>query len=179
MKFPDWWEAPDELFRIDGHCGLVAAWTVLRYFGKRVSVPNLIGACRYTKRHGVFSVSLAAALKTQGLSVSFHSEPDSAIGGYERRCYAYARRVGVVVEPALELAEVLRQRSRGKIPIVLFNTPANVGHFSPLLGGRNGIISLPLADGDKMPESTFVARWSDPDILRQCVIAGAPRSRLT
>jgi hypothetical protein len=25
MKFPDWWEAPDELFRIDGHCGLVAA----------------------------------------------------------------------------------------------------------------------------------------------------------
>ena len=24
IKFPDWWEAPDELFRIDGHCGLVA-----------------------------------------------------------------------------------------------------------------------------------------------------------
>lgn len=143
------------------------------------SESNLVNACRYTKRHGVFSVSLAAALKAYGLSVSFHSEPDRKFGGYERRCYAYARRVGVVVEPALELAEVLNQRSRGNIPIVFFNTPANVGHFSPLLGFRNGMVRLPLADGGKMPKSTFVARWSDPDILGQCVIAGAPHSRLT
>jgi hypothetical protein len=63
MKFPNWWEAPDELFRIDGHCGLVAAWAVLRYFGKRISVPKLVEACRYRKLHGVFAVSLAAALK--------------------------------------------------------------------------------------------------------------------
>jgi len=179
MKFPDWWEAPDGLFRIDGHCGLVAAWAVLRYFGRRVSVPNLVDACRYTKRHGVFAVSLAAALKTHGLSVSFHSESDGTIGGFERRCYAYARRVGIVVEPALELSEVLRRRSRGNIPIVLFDTPSNVGHFSPLLGLRNGTLRLPLADGGKMDESIFVARWSAPDILRQCVVAGAaPRRRL-
>ena len=118
MKFPDWWEAPDELFRIDGHCGLVAAWVVLRYFGKRVSVPNLVEACRYTKRHGVFAVSLAAALKTQGLSVSFHSERDAQIGGFERRCYAYARRLGIVAEAPLELSEVLRRRKHGNIPIV-------------------------------------------------------------
>ena len=63
MKFPEWWEAPDELFNIDGHCGLVAAWVVLRHFEKRISVPHLVKACRYTKRHGVFTVSLAAALK--------------------------------------------------------------------------------------------------------------------
>lgn len=60
------------------------------------SESNLVNACRYTKRHGVFSVSLAAALKAYSLSVSFHSEPDRKVGGYERRCYAYARRVGVV-----------------------------------------------------------------------------------
>jgi hypothetical protein len=177
MKFPDWWEAPDELFKIDGHCGLVAAWVVLHHFGKRVSVPKLVEASRYTKRHGVFAVSLAAALKTHGLSVSFHSQPDAHIGGFERRCYAYARSVGIVVEASLELSEVLRWRKRGNIPIVLFNTSANDGHFSPLLGSRNGTLRLPLADGGKMPESTFIARWSDPGILRQCVIAGAAPRR--
>jgi len=175
--FPDWWEAPDELFRIDGHCGLVAAWVVLRCFGKRDSVPNLVEACRYTKRHGVFAVSLAAALKTHGLSVSFHSERDDHIGGFERRCYAYARRLGIVAEAPLALSEVLRRRKRGNIPIVLFNTPAGDGHFSPLLGSRNGTLRLPLADGGKMPESTFIARWSDADILRQCVIVGAAPRR--
>jgi hypothetical protein len=177
MTFPDWWEAPDELFRIDGHCGLVAAWVVLRYFGKRVSVPNLVEACRYTKRHGVFTVSLAAALKTHGLSVSFHSQRDAHIGGFERRCYAYARRLGIVAEAPLELSEVLRRRKRGNIPIVLFNTPAGDGHFSPLLGSRNGTLRLPLADGGKMPESAFIARWSDAGILRQCVIVGAAPRR--
>jgi hypothetical protein len=177
MKFPDWREAPDELFRIDGHCGLVAAWVVLRYFGKRVSVSNLVEACRYTKRHGVFAVSLAAALQTHGLSVSFHSERDAHIGGFERRCYAYARRLGIVAEAPLELTEVLRRRKRGNVLIVLFNTSAGDGHFSPLLGSRNGTLRLPMADGSKMPESTFIARWSDPDILRQCVIVGAATRR--
>jgi len=177
MKFPDWWEAPDELFRIDGHCGLVAAWVVLRHFGKRVSVPKLVESCRYTKRHGVFAVSLAAALKTYGLSVSFHSEPDTNISGFERRCYVYARRLGIVAQAPLDLSQVLRQRKGGDIPIVLFNTPANDGHFSPLLGSRNGTLRLPLADGGKMAECTFIARWPDPDTLRQCVIVGAAPRR--
>ena len=172
MKFPDWWEAPDELFKIDGHCGLVAAWAVLRHFGKSVSVPKLVESCRYTKRHGVFAVSLAAALKTYGLSVSFHSQPDSHIGGFERRCYGYARRVGIVAQAPLVLSDVLRQHSRGNIPIVLFNTTEDVGHFSPLLGLRNGKLRLPLADGGQMPKATFIARWSDPGTLRQCLIVG-------
>jgi hypothetical protein len=171
MKFPEWHAAPDELFRIDGHCGLVAAWMVLRHFGKSVAVPNLIQACRYTKRHGVFAVSLAAALKTYGLSVLFHSDPDSRIGGFERSCYAYARRLGIIAQPALELSEVLRQRRIGRIPILLFNTPAGVGHFSPLLGCRNGTLQLPLVDGGGMSKSAFLMKWSEPEILRQCVIA--------
>ena len=172
MQFPDWSEAPDELLRIDGHCGLIAAWVVLRYFGRRVSAANLIKECRYTKRHGVFTVSLAAALKTYGLSVAFHSERDSHISGFERRCYFYARRLGVFAEAPLDVSELLRSRKRGNIPIVLFNTAANRGHFSPLLGLRNGILQLPLADGGKMPKSTFIDRWSDPGILKQCVIVG-------
>jgi hypothetical protein len=64
MKFPEWWKAPEEILKMDGHCGLVAAWPVLHYFGKHISVPEIIASCRYTKRYGVF---LAAGLKEHGL----------------------------------------------------------------------------------------------------------------
>ncbi|SRR5216683_3580126 len=170
MKFPEWSEVPDELLGMEGHCGLIAAWLVLRYFSKRVSVPKLVAACGYTKRHGVFTVGLASGLKTHGLTVSFHSDPDSHVGGFERRCYAHARRLGILAEPALELDAVLHERRRGRIPIVFFNTPSDVGHFSPLLGVRNRALRLPLADGGEISESDFLVRWSEPDILRQCVI---------
>jgi hypothetical protein len=170
MKFPVWSEAPDELLEMEGHCGLIAAWMVLRYFSKRVSVPKLIADCSYTKRHGVFTVGLAAGLKMHGLAVSFHSDPDIHVGGFERRCYAHARRLGIFPKSALSLEGVLHERRCGRIPILFFNTASNVGHFSPLLGVRNGVLRLPLADGKKIPESDFLDRWSEPDILRQCVI---------
>ena len=170
MKFPDWSDAPEELVAMEGHCGLIAAWTILRHFGKRVSVPKLVTTCGYTKRHGVFTVGLAAGLKEHGLRVSFHSDPDIEIGWFERRCYARAYHLGILAAPALDLPNVLRERTRGRIPIVFFNTPSDVGHFSPLLGIRNGELRLPLADGGKMSEDDFLKRWTEPKILRQCVI---------
>jgi hypothetical protein len=170
MNFPGWSDAPKPLLAMDGHCGLIAAWTVLRYFGKRVSLPNLVKACGYTKRYGVFTVGLAAGLKQHGLGVSFHSDPDTQIGRSEKRCYARACHLGVLAEPALDLPAVLRERRRGRIPIVFFNTSSDVGHFSPLLGIRNGQLRLPLAEGGKMSESDFIRRWTEPEILRQCVI---------
>jgi hypothetical protein len=133
-------------------------------------VPKLARACAYTKRHGVFTVGLAAGLKEHGLQVSFHSDPDAHVGGFEKRCYARACRIGVLPEPALELSAIFRERKRGRIPIVFFNTPTDVGHFSPLLGIQNGELRLPLADGGKMSEGDFLDRWSEPEILRQCVI---------
>ncbi len=172
MAFPSWWDAPDEIFRIDGHCGLLAAWAVLRYFGKRVSAPQLTRECRYTNRHGVFTVSLAAAVRSHGLSASFHSDPDPEIGGFEKRCYGYARRLGILPQQSVDVSYLLRERRRGRIPIVLFNTPEDVGHFSPLLGRRAGMLQLPLARNGEMSEADFTIRWSEPGILRQCVIVG-------
>jgi hypothetical protein len=119
-------------------------------------VPNLVKACGYTKRHGVFTVGLAAGLKEQGLCVSFHSDPDKHIGVFEKRCYARAPRFGVRAAPALDLSTVLRARYRGCIPIVFFNTPSNVGHFSPLLGILDGELRLPLAEGGKMSKGDFL-----------------------
>lgn len=172
MKFPDWWEAPEELLEIDGHCGLLAAWAVLRSFGKSTEVSRLVRTCRYTKRYGVFTIDLAACLLEHGLDVSFHSEPDSEIGEFERRGYARAYRIGLQVRPALGLPGLLRERRRGRVPIVIYSTPLNAGHFSPLLSLRHGVLRLPLAEGGTMPENEFLTRWTAPGILRQAVIAG-------
>jgi len=145
MKFPEWWEAPGEIQDLDGHCGIIAAWSVLHHFGKSVAVPKIISSRRHTKRYGVFSVNLAAGLKELGLQVSFHSEQDDKIGGFEKR---------------------------GRIPIVLYDTPSASGHFSPLLGIRGELLRLPLAENGAMSTDDFLAAWSAPGILKQCVIAG-------
>jgi len=76
MDFPSYADAPSSLLAADGHCGLLTAWTVLRYFGKRVSATKVIKACRYTRRYGVFTIGLATALAEHGLSVKFHTQRD-------------------------------------------------------------------------------------------------------
>ncbi len=171
MSLPNWWEAPSTLLKFDGHCGLLAAWMVLRHFRKRVSVQALTDACQYTKRHGVFTIALATCLKMHGVRVSFCTDPDPEIGGFEKRCYARAARLGILPLPALELSAVALALRRGCIPIVLFNSESGIGHFSPVRGIRKGRIMLPLADEEEMPTKRFIARWSEPAILRQCVIA--------
>ena len=171
VQLPNWWDAPKSFLEIDGHCGLLAAWMVLRHFKKRFSANNLAGACSYTKRHGVFTVGLAATLKLHGLRVSFHTDPDPQIGGFERRCYARAARMGLHPLPALELTDVLKAQRAGAVPIILFNSESDVGHFSPLIGLHKGVLNLPLADGEKMGMAQFLTGWSEPGILRQCIIA--------
>jgi hypothetical protein len=171
VSFPEWWTAPDEILDLDGHCGLVAAWTVLQHFDKSISVPQLVSACRYTKLYGVFSVNLAAGLKELGLKVSFHSEPDNDIGAFEMRGYRRLKRLGVPVDSALEVSDLLSLRRRRRIPIVLYDTPSKSGHFSTILGTRRGMLHLPLADSRLMPREEFLAAWTAPKILRQCVVA--------
>jgi hypothetical protein len=173
MNFPNWRNAPEELLEIDGHCGLLAAWSVLEHFGKQTEVRRLAKACRHTRRYGIFTVCLASCLKEHGLQVSFNSDPDSEIGELERRGYARARRLGVPIGPALDLPILLRERQRGRLPIVFFNSSSDVGHFSPLLGLRRGVLRLPLADDGTVPVSEFLARWSDPGILRQSIVVGS------
>jgi hypothetical protein len=170
MRFPKWWEAPTEILEMDGHCGLIAAWSVLHYFGKRASVQEIVSSCRHTKRHGIFSVFLATGLKEMGLQVSFHSEEDPHIGELEKRGYARARRLGIPVEPALELSDLLRSRRQGRIPIVFYDMSTESGHFSTLLGRKGDLLRLPLASGGTMPIDEFLAAWSAPGICRQCVI---------
>ena len=170
VQVADWWKAPDEVFAVDGHCGLLAAWIVLAARGRLASVPEIARKCRHTKRHGIFTVSLAAALTEMGLVVSFHSDPDPEIGEFERRCYARAYRIGVLVRPALTSEQLLDEVQRDHVSIVLFNTDSDQGHFSPLLGEIDGKLHLPLANQGSMSRDEFRMRWSAPGILRQCVV---------
>ncbi len=141
-------------------------------FGKRVSTHALTEDCRYTKRHGVFTIGLATCLKVHGLQVSFHTDPDPAIGGYERRCYAQAAKLGILPRPAIDLPALVLAVRHGDVPIVLFNSETGVGHFSPLVGFRNRKVELPLADEEAIPKKRFLARWTEPGINKQCIIAG-------
>ena len=110
MSIPDWSQAPPALLAMDGHCGLLAAWQVLSHFGRRVPASRIVSACGYTKRYGVFTIGLAAGLVELGLDVAFHSEPDSRIRATEKRCYSRARALGISIEGALSLEQVLLTR---------------------------------------------------------------------
>lgn len=149
LNLPNWWEAPSGLLETDGHCGLLATWIVLRHFRKRVSVGSVREGCQLTKGHGIFTVGLATCLKMHGLQVSFHTDPDPQIGSFEKHCYGRAASLGIHPHPALELSALSITLRRGCIPIILFNSESDVGHFSPSVGIRSGSVILPLADEEK------------------------------
>jgi hypothetical protein len=170
MSIPDWSQAPLALLTMDGHCGLVAAWQVLRHFGLRVPASRIPPACGYTKRYGVFTIGLAAGLTELGLDVAFHSELDLEVRATERRCYARARARGIPIEGALSLEQVLQTRSQRAVPIVFYETADGQGHFSPLIGARNGRLVLPLDENRTVRREDFLLRWTAPGVLRQAII---------
>ena len=172
LAFPMTDDAPAALWRLDGHCGPLAVWGILRYFKKRRAVEQLIRACRHTKKHGTFAIALALALREHGLSITFHSQTDPAPNRIERQCYALAERAGVVLAGAIELEAVLEQISTKCIPIFLYNTDQNNGHFSPAVGVDRGRVILPYASEaqTRMEKAELLCRWSAPDIYRQCIV---------
>src|SRR6266508_3291500 len=174
MQFPDYSEAPPGLLAVDGHCGVLAAWTTLRHFGMRSSAARLLKACRYTTRHGVFSIGLAVALAEHGLGVTFYSQRDRRRQTLERRLYNRARRLGVVIRRATNLRRLLAAIDAHHVPIVFYNTDENVGHFSPLLGMRRGRLLLPNTLEGSVAVSEFQRRWRAPGILRQAIMAKRP-----
>jgi hypothetical protein len=134
MNFPEYNDAPPSIYAIDSNCGVLAAWGVLTYFGRRTSVRKLLRLCRHTKKHGVFTIALALALYDHGLSVDFYSDCDPAPKWIERACYARARRLGLQVKQAINVHKLVRRIDRDHIGVVFYNTEDDVGHFSPLLG---------------------------------------------
>ena len=170
-QFPGYYEAPAALFALDGNCGPMSVWLLLRYFRKRTSSERIIRFCRYTKRHGTFTIALAVALREHGLKVNFRTEEDSAPMPVERRLYRTAEKLGVVMGKALQVDELLHRIRHGEIAIVCFNTDAGDGHFSPLIGVKRRHLVLPYTDRGEMDVDEFERRWAAPGICRQCVFA--------
>jgi hypothetical protein len=171
IKFPSYWNAPSKLLMLDGCCGPVTAWGVLKYFGKRVSSARLVESCRYTKKHGTFMIALAVALREFGLTVSFYSAHDPNPNLIERRCFSIAERMGINIERAIDLNLLLKKISPCHIPVVLFNTPEDNGHISPLLGVERQSLILPYSEEEQIPKTVFLKRWNEPEIYKQCLVA--------
>jgi hypothetical protein len=169
MQFPDRQSAPSSLRAIDGSCGLLVAWGVLTHFGRRSSPKRLIDACRYTKKHGVFTIALGLALHERGLRVTFHSDPDPAPNRIERTCYARARIVGLPVKRGISVSKLLSMTNRTRIAVALYNTAEGNGHFSPVLGQRLDRLLMPYSDEGWLDRRTFARRWREPDVLGQCL----------
>ena len=131
---------------------------------------DLVKACRYTKKHGVFAIALAVALHERGLRVTFHTDPDPEPKRIERTCYARASALGLPVKPAIRLADLLKSVRPDQIAVVLYNSSRAEGHFSPLLGRRLDRLALPYDDDGGLDPRTFSRRWSAPEVLRQCVL---------
>jgi len=99
----------------------LVAWGVLTYFRRPCSVRDLVQACRYTKKHGVFAIALAVALHEKGLRVTFHTDPDPEPKRIERTCYARASALRLPVKPAIRLERISK---------IAGSKAAKLDHFS-------------------------------------------------
>jgi hypothetical protein len=170
-EFPGYYEAPLALFALEGNCGLMSVWLLLRHFHRRTSSERIIRLCRYSRRQGTFTIGLAIALREHGLRVTFHTDKDPAPMPIERRLYKTASKLGIVVEDALKVSEILDRVRCGEVAIVSFDTDDGDGHFSPLIGAKGRRLVLPYTENGIMDVEEFESRWTAPAICRQCILA--------
>lgn len=161
---------PKRLDRYPGNCGPVSVWMVLKYFRKRCCSDHLIESCGYTKECGCFTAGLALALNEYGLKVSFHSDPDDDPDPLEQKACELGRQKGVMMQPALDLPDLLKEITPARIAIVALDTDDGVGHFSPLLGAVRDMLVVPNIEGEHLPIDEFLKKWDSPGNLRQCLL---------
>jgi hypothetical protein len=174
--FPTVSDAPKALVNLEGGCGPLALWMVLRHFRVRTNPARIIRACRYSARHGVFTVAMAVALAEHGLPVTFHTRRDRHRKKTELILYPRARRLDVSIRPAIGVTELVATIGPDAIPIVFYRETEGLGHFTPLIGMRDNALILPNTETGRLSVSQFRRSWRKPGFLQQCVIAG-PRPR--
>ena len=163
---------------VEGHCGVLAAWVVLRHFHVRTSSESLLRAIRYSRKWGVFTIGIAVALAEHGLEVVFHSDPDPDIHPLERVLYARARRLGISVEPAINISRLSTEVAHGSVPVVFYRSGAGEGHFSPVAGIGCRRIVLPNDVEGRLSIARFCRAWRQTGFPRQVVIASRAAQRV-
>lgn len=170
LDFPKCSQAPKTIQALDGPCGPLAAWGVLRYFRKRTSVARLLKACSHTNQQGTFAIALAVALREHQVWVEFYAEPDPLPHAIEKHYHQRAAELGIDRREPPELETILSLISPDCIPILLYNADDNIGHFSPIVGIDGDQVAMPYTDERLMAKAELQNRWSAPDILRQCIL---------
>lgn len=170
-RFPGYLDAPTSLLALEGNCGPISVWLVLRHLRMRTSSERIIRLCRYSRRHGTFTIALAVALREHGLKVDFHSEEDPFPMPIERQMYKIAQKSGIVLGNPLPVDELLGRIRGGEVAIVYFKTDNANGHFSPLIGIAGRRLVLPYTDMGAMDVEEFEERWTAPGFCRQCIFA--------
>lgn len=170
--FPALADVPRELRVLEGGCGAVAVWQVLRSFGLSVSSSQILEACRFESGVGTYPIALAAALARFGLRVSFLGDPDPDPQAIERELYEEAARLGVTFGDAVSLVDLDAMSSAGAKSIVLYHTgdDEQYGHLTPVLGVYYDEVVAP-NEGDGLMVAEMERRRQAPGILRQCVVA--------
>ena len=174
LELPPWSVAPAALLRLDGHCGALAAWVVLRHCHIRTSSASLVQALRHSRKWGVFTIGIAVALAEHGLEVVFHSDPDPDMAPPERALYARARRLRIPIEPAIDISRLRHAMTQARVPVVFYRTATGEGHFSPVAGIDSGRIVLPNDVEGRLSIPRFRRAWRQPGFPRQVVIARRP-----
>lgn len=168
-NFPHHSDAPLEIQVLDGNCGVLTAWGVLKHFRKRTSARNLIETCGFS-RAGIYMIGLAVCFRKHGLNVEFVSEPDPFKTSVEKRFYTQAEKIGVEFRDAIGVDILLAELTRGRIPIVLYDTSNGEGHITPVLGAENSKLIVPYTDEGTIGLRDFLKGWKTPKILRQALL---------
>jgi hypothetical protein len=164
--YPSIESVPEELQRLGGPCGPISLWLVLSRHGISANSDDIIRLCRYSEEHGTFIVCIAEALQSQGLKVSFYSDPDPT--PHTDEVAAYRK---VAVAPPKSVTRLLESVRAGASVIVSYAALRGEGHFSPLAGARANKLLLPYSLSGYMLRSEFLKRWRAPGIFRQTIVA--------
>jgi hypothetical protein len=169
--YPDFSQAPSVLQILEGNCGPMSAWLVLKYFNKRMSVKSILKHSKHTRKDGVYTIGLAIALKVAGLKVVFHTDEDENISPSESKLYDEASKLGIEVCPAISIKKLLSFTCTGHAAIVYYEITKGIGHFSPVISSSNNQLFLLYSNEQKMTEKEFSTKWNTQNACRQCIIA--------
>ena len=172
QSFPPIDRAPREYKGLDGGCGVLATWGVLKYFNRPVDVPELITRCEYSKKDGVLAVAIALALHHYGLNVEYFSDPDPHSNELEKKLTQKASILGLGPRPSIGIEDLLNKLSTSAVSIVLYRSRIWIPHLSPLIGSTSGgELILPYGEPPQVSKEEFERQWNGERIYRTCIVA--------
>lgn len=169
--FPRAVDAPASLRALEGSCGPVAAWQVLKHFGYEIDISELLDRSQFDSEVGAYAIGLAVALAEYGLRVFFYSDADPEPGPVELALHRRAKSLGVTFRPGADLVGLDYDMGQGEgVAVLLYEANNAIPHFTPFLALQDGELVAP-NEGDGLVIGDIESRRSAPGIYRQAVLA--------